>query len=210
MKKGTHNSFSSGVHPLLRPLAACQTLTVHEQYNLGVRYFDIRVRLIKGQWMVYHGMASCNIHLYDAINILNSFKEKVYVRISRADDQIRRQYYSDSYFVGCMHKFFYRFKNIELYEVQYRPTRNDVNMWNLKLSELGLLLSKLRTSYGENNIYISSKGSVLGVPMPKMFARKMSRQIEDIKYAFEGNKNAVFWFDFIELFDFKYITGYIT
>lgn len=55
----THNSLSylkpiHWYHRLLKPWYQCQDLTIQEQYNLGVRIFDIRVKQIKGIWYFCH------------------------------------------------------------------------------------------------------------------------------------------------------------
>ncbi|MDO4802206.1 MAG: hypothetical protein Q4A15_08575, partial [Prevotellaceae bacterium] len=43
-------------HRLVVPFARCQSVTVIQQYNRGVRYFDFRVREKNGVWCFAHGL----------------------------------------------------------------------------------------------------------------------------------------------------------
>ncbi len=58
---GSHNSMTylplTGWSRILRPWVRCQSLTLMEQYNAGVRYFDIRIRLVNGKWRFCHNNA---------------------------------------------------------------------------------------------------------------------------------------------------------
>ena len=59
---GSHNSLSylpiQGWRKVLKPWAKCQSLTLEEQYEKGVRYFDLRVRKDKyGLWWYCHNNA---------------------------------------------------------------------------------------------------------------------------------------------------------
>lgn len=50
---GTHNS--GALHEPIRGSAACQTLTIRQQLDAGVRFFDIRCRHENDQFEIYHG-----------------------------------------------------------------------------------------------------------------------------------------------------------
>ena len=53
---GTHDS--GATKDLVLPgTARCQSLTIAEQLDIGVRYFDIRLRRVDGDLHVYHGEA---------------------------------------------------------------------------------------------------------------------------------------------------------
>lgn len=59
---GSHNSLSylpiKGWKKISKPWTKCQNLTLEEQYEQGVRYFDLRVRKDKqGQWWYCHNSA---------------------------------------------------------------------------------------------------------------------------------------------------------
>lgn len=84
---GSHNSFSYLTPTkwwmrLLTPWAKCQNKTIIEQYNAGVRYFDIHVafneygtiRLVHN-WIEYPSSA-----LFEALRVLNN-KSGVHLRI---------------------------------------------------------------------------------------------------------------------------------
>ena len=60
---GSHNSLSylpiQGWRKVLKPWVKCQSLTLKEQYEKGVRYFDLRVRQDKyGLWWYCHNNAT--------------------------------------------------------------------------------------------------------------------------------------------------------
>lgn len=52
-----------GWRRILRPWVRCQSLTLMEQYNCGVRYFDIRIRLHDNNWVFCHN----NVILDDTV-----------------------------------------------------------------------------------------------------------------------------------------------
>lgn len=58
---GSHNSLSylpiKGWKKILKPWIKCQDKTIEEQYNSGVRYFDIRVRKKDNSWWYCHNDA---------------------------------------------------------------------------------------------------------------------------------------------------------
>lgn len=77
---GTHQSFTYA-KPLkwyYKPfhfIAKCQNKTIEEQYELGVRLFDIRIKPYKNNWVVAHGNMIFNINLYKVLNYLNDKKD---------------------------------------------------------------------------------------------------------------------------------------
>lgn len=58
---GSHNSLSympiKGWKKILKPWVRCQSLSLEQQYQKGIRYFDIRVRKHKGEWWYCHNSA---------------------------------------------------------------------------------------------------------------------------------------------------------
>lgn len=87
-KLATHNSLS-GYAPkkwwmkILNPFAKCQSLSIEEQYNRGVRMFDIRVR--PHTWEAAHGLVTYDV---DVDKMLTSLEEKaqaehttIYIRL---------------------------------------------------------------------------------------------------------------------------------
>lgn len=58
---GSHNTFTYKsakwkIFNLFSNFWRCQEKTIDEQYNLGVRYFDIRIRKIKSGYQICHGI----------------------------------------------------------------------------------------------------------------------------------------------------------
>ena len=79
----THNSLSY-LKPQwwLRPFAwvgRCQNLTIKEQLELGVKYFDIRMKFKKGEWMPEsgHGLLTYKCSIYYIMQIINKHKSCV-------------------------------------------------------------------------------------------------------------------------------------
>lgn len=87
MKLGTHNSITY-LEPqkwYMKPfqfIAKCQNKTIEEQYNSGVRLFDIRVSFTdEGLLEFRHGLMKYKGNVYDIFNKINSFEESCYVRL---------------------------------------------------------------------------------------------------------------------------------
>jgi len=84
---GSHNSFSyltptKWWMKLLSPWSKCQNKTIVEQYNAGVRYFDVRVAFNKDGSMrlVHNWVEYPSSELFEALKTLNN-KPDVYLRI---------------------------------------------------------------------------------------------------------------------------------
>lgn len=99
---GTHDSFTylrgNGFNELFSFLWRTQDLSITEQYDKGVRYFDVRVRRkhLRGYafpvWVICHGMVDFHYESLTLENILKDLPEKVKVRFvlergSREDEQ---------------------------------------------------------------------------------------------------------------------------
>lgn len=83
---GSHQSltYAKPLHWYHKPfhfIAKCQNKTYQEQYDLGVRLFDIRIKLYKGKWRVAHGSMLFNIDLEEVFRYLNE-KGDCIVRLS--------------------------------------------------------------------------------------------------------------------------------
>lgn len=79
-KIGTHNSLSYlPCQWYLRPfswIGKCQSKTIEEQYNDGVRYFDIRVKFNKNKKPISgHGILTYNIDIEEVLKLLNDKKD---------------------------------------------------------------------------------------------------------------------------------------
>ena len=74
---GTHQSltYAKPLQWYLKPfhfVAKCQERDYKEQYKLGVRLFDIRIKPYKGTWKVAHGCMVFDIDLYEVLRYLDS------------------------------------------------------------------------------------------------------------------------------------------
>ena len=71
---GTHDS--GATKDLVLPgTARCQSLTIAEQLDIGVRYFDIRLRRVDGDLRVYHGEADQELTFTQVLGSCYSFLE---------------------------------------------------------------------------------------------------------------------------------------
>lgn len=64
------------------PFARTQNKTIKQQYEVGCRMFDIRVKLFNGKWRCAHGLWKSKRLAIDIIREINSFDEKCYVTLT--------------------------------------------------------------------------------------------------------------------------------
>ena len=108
---GTHNSLTY-LPPkkwwgyLIRCFARCQRLTIEEQINGGVRYFDIRIRFTNdGIPIIAHGLVEYKGNIFDILTILSTIKDKCYVRVlleTMKDADNKQKYYFDHFIKHCL------------------------------------------------------------------------------------------------------------
>ena len=67
---GTHDSGTEGVGILMRHYARTQTLSIDGQWDAGIRFFDLRPRLVNGTLRIYHGPADCHLGFREALLII--------------------------------------------------------------------------------------------------------------------------------------------
>lgn len=68
---GTHDA-GARFEPL-SGTAKCQTLTIREQLDAGVRFLDIRCRHINDGFIIHHGQVDQNINFTDVLNATHGF-----------------------------------------------------------------------------------------------------------------------------------------
>ena len=83
MKLATHNSATGErsknlLHSFFSIFAKCQDKTIREQYEAGVRYFDLRV---DKDLNLCHGLWKANKNLADMMTEMAKFEEEVYVSV---------------------------------------------------------------------------------------------------------------------------------
>ena len=71
---GTHDSGTAGVWFPMRHYARTQSMDLAEQWDAGIRFFDLRPKLDGDRLRIYHGPASCHITLEESLLIL---KQKI-------------------------------------------------------------------------------------------------------------------------------------
>ena len=94
MKISSHNSWSYNRPKktwmrMTKFAAKCQNLTIKEQYDLGVRCFDLRVRFDDlGQAYVCHGLIEYETRFWDDLSMLNQLSkegDEIYIRVMLED-----------------------------------------------------------------------------------------------------------------------------
>ena len=81
---GTGEKSKNFLHRLFKPFAKTQTKTIAEQWNMGVRYFDLRVN---DKFVISHGLWQANKNVYDILSELNvlalgDITNKTYIMIT--------------------------------------------------------------------------------------------------------------------------------
>ena len=71
---GTHDSGTAGVRFPMKHYARTQTMDLSEQWDSGIRFFDLRPKLEGGKLKIYHGPANCHLEFEQALFI---FKQKL-------------------------------------------------------------------------------------------------------------------------------------
>lgn len=117
------------------PFARTQSKTIKEQYEAGCRMFDIRIKLIKGQWRCAHGLWQSERFAVDILKEINGFEDKCYVTITYEGTNKRREEFVN--FICKIRKDFpnIRFGNIaikygkgsNLFKVKYDYIYRTVN-----------------------------------------------------------------------------------
>ena len=90
MKIASHNSWSFAkpanlISRLLRFTAKCQTLNIQQQYDLGIRMFDLRIKpRINRTWTVNHGLVKFKVDVLKDLEWLNNkatLEDPIYIRV---------------------------------------------------------------------------------------------------------------------------------
>lgn len=109
---GTHNSLTYlpakyKFYELFSFLWRTQNKNLYEQIQLGVTYFDIRVRFKDGKWVVCHGLVDLDLeyeHLKDIIEAFTPNKVRIILE--------RGGYYSKQLFKSTIHSLSHSYANI--------------------------------------------------------------------------------------------------
>ena len=186
---GTHNSCTS--YPvkgfwrkLIRWTAQCQSLSVQEQYDLGARYFDIRIRPGQGGITVWHGIVEFKVNIKEIFEYLNS-KGDCIVRLVLENRKWERGERLEMMtgWLEAVHKVLQRdYPKIEWYTVGSK------NPWNL-------IYTNPNTEIVINHNYKMILGWSVLIPWPKFWTKQMKKKQS---LPSEGGPFEYFVVDFIE------------
>ena len=73
---GTHDSGTAGVRFPMKHYARTQTMDLSEQWNAGIRFFDLRPKLSGDRLDIYHGPANCHLTFEEALLTLKQKLEQ--------------------------------------------------------------------------------------------------------------------------------------
>lgn len=73
---GTHDSGTAGVRFPMKHYARTQTMNLAEQWDAGIRFFDLRPKLEGSELKIYHGPANCHLTLEESLLILKQKLEQ--------------------------------------------------------------------------------------------------------------------------------------
>ena len=68
---GSHDS--GATHSILDIAGKCQDLSIVDQLNIGVRYFDIRLQLVSNEFEVVHSFVQQNLKFESVMNDISNF-----------------------------------------------------------------------------------------------------------------------------------------
>ena len=191
---GSHNSLSY-IKPrqwwlrLFAWVGKCQKLTISEQWDYGVQYFDMRIRFRGDKIISGHGAIDYDVNVEDFIETLNSRsgQEKKESRIRLMLEESGTQY--DEQFILFVEKCKHKYTNLTfvgglrkspfevIAEVDSVPERH---------------CYKLFQDYNAKNLWQKIKG--LRLPWPWYWAKKDNK-----KYREGLNSSRYVIMDFVEL-----------
>lgn len=149
VKIATHDSATgekskNWLHALGKVFAQTQTKTIREQYECGVRYFDLRV---DKDLVLCHGLWKANKNLADIMTEIGRFEEEVYVTVT-----VERKY------------------NSKVYEALCKKIRQTINLrakGKAKLVYIAHKLPKWTIIAAYHNVLVAR--NYLSVPTPKEY-----------------------------------------
>lgn len=195
---GSHNSFT-----YLKPkkwwmrlctiFAKCQSKSIYKQYEIGARYFDLRIRFSDvdiNNMIVAHGLMEYDIDLLQLMSLLSylnhkALKDTIYVRIlyeMPSKDKSDTAQLKENIFVGLCNMFVDVFPNIIFCGGQRKYD------WKL--------LVKLKPHPDSIDLYSSRTWNILDDWCPWIYAKIMNNKNYK-KYKDREPKNAFMLMDFI-------------
>lgn len=184
MEIGTHNSMTYlnpkkwYLYPF-RFIARCQSKTIEEQYELGIRLFDIRISYNKdGNPEFRHGLMSYDKDVFQTLSYLNSKKVPIKIRILLEENKASER--NENFFKLSLMSFQSSFPNLIFYEGRRKFDWKQI--------------VKLPTLEVEQPIS-SMMGNKIDDLWPWLYAKLHNKQ----NYKLYKNSNKTVLFDFIPL-----------
>lgn len=117
---GSHNSMTYlplsnwWIYPF-NWIAKCQSKTIEQQFNLGIRLFDIRISYDKNDNVIFkHGTASYKGDVYNTLKYLNDQNTPIKIRFileTKSEDK-----HKENLFIKDFQEFTRLFPNLSFYE----------------------------------------------------------------------------------------------
>lgn len=99
----------------------CQTITLHKQYLYGIRWYDIRIKKVKGKWVVVHNSVvyGNSDWLRYVLIYLNQTEDKCHMRLMYDDRKKKNEEDSKKCaedFKNLLSDIRAKYPNIDIYE----------------------------------------------------------------------------------------------
>lgn len=187
---GSHNAGTMGMHKVAR----CQSGTLYEQFQHGVRYFDIRLRADKKGLRIAHGILK-GMPAKDAFaslkKILESSDEFLVISIQTyMNQQVGPFKLSYSGNTDETDALISEYLNPEKYALTDFDDIRNITMGDIRKSGKRFIIINEKEEYK-----YSVKGPMLGPWDPKIFGLKPEKFVEeDLKYLRNLESEGFFWF----------------
>lgn len=173
---------------LLNATSRCQDMTIKEQLEFGVRFFNLQITMYKGEWVFSHGICVYTGKLLDAISLMNKYAKK--------ESPIYYQLYLDKNFLLGQKKDEFRLlvnelalksakSNVKLHSALIEGTKEYPYSNDIKLDCYESYWSKSWAKY-------NAKSWIDKLPLPKRWAKLHNQEAYD-----KGMKHQFFMGDFV-------------
>ena len=181
---GTHDS--GAMHSIFDVAGKCQEMNIQNQLNIGVRFLDIRLQLVKDELQVVHSFVKQDLDFVSVLEDINEFitsynSEFLIVSIKKDNDSVK----STVDFSDKVLEELGKYQNIVLDTLPstVKEARGKIYILNRFTSEnIGIMASsnwKDSTSFELGNLYVQDNYSIDDINI----------KLEDIKKTFELSVN---------------------
>lgn len=173
---------------LLNATSRCQDMTIKEQLEFGVRFFNLQITMYKGEWVFSHGICVYTGKLLDAISLMNKYAKK--------ESPIYYQLYLDKNFLLGQKKDEFRLlvnelalksakSNVKLHSALIEGTKEYPYSNDIKLDCYESYWSQSWAKY-------NAKTWIDKLPLPKRWSKLHNQEAYD-----KGMKHQFFMGDFV-------------